>query len=78
MKSPRYADYEFAPMAPGETATPIRRERPKYTEAQSRANDYPAGSVPKETGWQSREGSISKLSGHNKITVCRGRKPNGY
>ena len=35
-------------------------------------NDYPAGSVPVETGWFDHEHAISKHGDNNRITVCRG------
>lgn len=41
-------------------------------EKQYPANEYPAGSVPVETGWYDKEHALSKPDGHNKITVCRG------
>ena len=77
MKS-RYADNQFAPMAPGETATPVVDDAPRYKERRAAPNDYPEGSVPKESGWQAREGAISRIPGNNAITVCRGRKPERY
>jgi len=71
----RYSDNHQAPMAPGETRVKRASEGPRYTERTSGANDYPEGSVPRETGWYGHDGdSISRLPGHNRITVCRGRK----
>lgn len=46
----------------------------KLKEKQSPANEYPAGAVPEETGWFDQEHSLSKPAGHNRITVCRGRR----
>lgn len=74
MKS-RYSDNRQAPMAPGETRVKRASEGPRYTERTSAANAYPAGCVPEETGAYGHDGdSISRLPGHNRITVCRGRK----
>lgn len=52
---------------------PDEGEAPGHVEKTYAPNAYPDGSVPKETGWQSREGSISALPGHNAMTVCRNR-----
>ena len=89
MKKPYYCDNEFAPPAgltksrvfrgPSH-ATPHTTggyrdegEAKGHVEKTYASNEYPEGSVPMETGWQSREGSISRLPGHNAMTVCRNR-----
>jgi len=58
--------------------TPVHRcsqDRGKtHQYATSAPNEYPAGSVPRETGWESREVAISRLPDHNRITVCRPKR----
>ena len=37
-------------------------------------NEYPTGSVPKETGAYAYDTSVSRIPNHNRITVCRPKK----
>lgn len=46
-----------------------------HTYETSAPNAYPAGSVPKETGYGARDiSSGGFLPNHNRITVCRPKK----
>jgi hypothetical protein len=58
--------------------TPVHRcseDRGKtHSYATSPANEYPDGSVPRETGWERKETFISKIPGNNRITVCRPKR----
>jgi hypothetical protein len=58
--------------------TPVHRcsdDRGKtHSYATTAPNEYPEGSVPRETGWERHETFISKIPGNNRITVCRPKR----
>lgn len=55
-------------------ATSDEGEYPGHVEKTYGPGEYPEGSVPRETGFYATEASNLNLPGHNRITVCRGRK----